>query len=234
MDQYKKYAPQLRLPEVGEWGQQKLSESAVLIVGCGALGSPLAMYLAGAGVGRIVLADFDTIDTSNLHRQIFYTEDEIGMYKAECLQKRIASLNSDIKVTVVKKFVTGKFFKDTELQFDVLADAADNPDTTYLLDKYSQENNIPFSTAGISGWSAQIFTYIPGSFAYSDIFARPDEAAGVLPCSVTGVMGPVAGVAASIQAAEILKMILGLQGDKSKLIYADLLRGSFSLSIGSS
>ena len=222
-NKHARYLPQIRLEEIGKDGQNKLSNSSVLIIGCGALGSPVAMYLAGAGVGRLVLADFDTIDPSNLHRQIFYNENEVGDLKALCLKKRISQLNSDIKVDIVTKFVTAKILAEIASQIDVIVDAADNPSTTYMLDKYCKEKAIPLSIAGVSAWNAQIFTYIPGSFTYSDIFTPPVNDEGLLPCSVSGIIGPVAGIAASFQALEVIKILTGNSVKKSRLISADFL-----------
>lgn len=220
---YHRYRPQMRLPEIGIAGQQRLAHSTVLIVGCGALGSPVAMYLAGAGVGNLVIADFDTVDESNLHRQVFYRESDVGKFKAELLKERILELNSRCRVEVWKKMVTRKMLEDSPLVFDCIVDAADNPSTTYMLDSFCKTRSIPFSTAGVSGWQAQIFTAIPDSPYFSDIVPAPEEDSGLLPCSIAGIAGPVAAFAASIQAAETLKILLSRESVKTSLTVANLL-----------
>ena len=222
-----RYIVQRRLPEVGKTGQRKLNDARILIVGCGALGSPIAMYLAGAGIGHIHLADFDNIELSNLHRQVFYREEEVGKAKAEVLAQRLRELNSSIEITFDNSLVNLQYLK-SQPKFDVIIDAADNPSTTYMLDDYCKSNQVPLSTAGVTGWKAQVFTYIPGSYSYSDCFPKPAENSGLLPCSVSGIVGPTASLAASIQASEVLKLILGISKDcRSNLVTVDLLNNEY-------
>ena len=226
----KRYTPQIRLPEIGETGQKKLLQSHILIVGCGALGSPIAMYLAGAGIGTITIADFDTIEITNLHRQVFYNEEEIGKKKTDLLQERIHSLNSDIKVYSSDKLVTRKWLETNGNRFDLIVDAADNPATTYLLDDFCATNEIPLSTAGVSEWNAQIFFYYPGSIRYCDIFPKPTEENGILPCSIAGITGPVAAFAASLQSLDVIKYLARTNfEERSRLVSADLLKGQIDI-----
>lgn len=223
-----RYVAQMRVEGFGRGGQEKLADSRVLVVGCGALGSPVAMYLAGAGVGHITLVDFDTVDLSNLHRQVFYRESEAGKYKAECLAMRIKELNPDVNITTMNSILTDGILKSGKLITDVVVDCADNPSTTYMLDFFCKENRLPLSSAGVGGWEAQVFTSVPGSLSYSEVFPRPEVETGVLPCSLTGIIGPVSAYAASIQASEVIKLILGLT-DKSRLYVADLKKGMFNV-----
>lgn len=222
-----RYKAQCRLKEVGPEGQKRLSEAHILIVGCGALGSPLGMYLAGAGIGKITLADFDTVDPSNLHRQVFYNEGDVGKYKAEILAEKMKALNSGIDIHALNNLITKKKLKEMEGKYDMIIDAADNPSTTYLLDEYCRVNSIPLSTAGVTEWQAQIFTFVPGGKSYSDIFPQPEEEAGILPCSVAGIVGPVAALASAVQGAEVIKTLLGIENVTSRLITANLLTGEF-------
>lgn len=224
-----RYLPQIRLKDIGRSGQEKLACAKVLIVGCGALGSPVAMYLAGAGVGNITIADFDNIEFSNLHRQVFFSEETSGLPKVDILKEKILGLNSSVTVNAINSLVTSNLIV-TLGRFDVIVDAADNPATTYMLDEFAKKNAIPMVTAGVSGWEAQIFMYIPGSLAYSDIFHRPKDDAGLLPCSVAGIVGATSAYAASVQCACTLRIILGIAGDNSRLITANLLSDSFETS----
>lgn len=223
-----RYIAQTRLPEIGPKGQLILSDSTVLIVGCGALGSPLAMTLAAAGVGHIILADFDTIELSNLQRQIFYQESEAGNSKAVILAEKLSSLNSEIKVEAVQTLVNRKWLDSLMWKPDMVADAADNPSTTYMLEKFCKDRSIPLSTAGVSGWRGQLYTWKPGAIPFSELIPIPPEDSGILPCSLAGIFGPTALLAASLQASEILKTLLGKGATfTDKIITFDLLENSF-------
>ena len=224
-----RYLAQQRMDEIGPEGQKRLRDARVLIIGCGALGSPVAMYLAGSGIGHLILADFDTVDLSNLHRQVFYGEEEIGQPKVDILKKRIETLNSEVKVEKWHNLVTARLLEMAQIKFDIAVDAADNPATTYILDDFCKRKGIPLITAGVSGWEAQVFTFIPGSFSYGDIFARPEADAEILPCSLNGILGATAAFAASLQNAETIKLLVGEGGTSSRLITANLLSGYFNL-----
>lgn len=194
---------------VGEEGQKKLRNSSVLIIGCGALGSPAAMYLAGAGVGRIGLADFDTIDPTNLQRQLFYKESEAGLSKSLILATRITELNSEINVTVHNCLLTKKNGASIIKEYDFVIEATDNPDSKYLIDELCAELKIPVTIGGVSGMHGQVTTYSPGHYRFSDFFPVGPEEGGILPCAVDGVLGTTAGVVSSLQASEAIKYLSG-------------------------
>ena len=225
-----RYTAQTRLPEIGKEGRQRLNEASVLIVGCGALGSMCAMILAGAGIGHLVIADFDTVEISNLQRQFFFKEEEAGQFKAAILRQRIIELNPQIKVDLIPKLITEKVLKEMDEKPDMIVDAADNPSTSYSLESFCIGNSIPFSTAGISGWKGQILTWIPGSIPFSELVPRPNEEAGILPCSITGVFGPLASLMASLQASEVIKTLLGKGATFTNSIATiDLLKNKFDI-----
>lgn len=224
----KRYISQTRVAEIGEKGQEVLARSSVLIIGCGALGSPLAMYLAGTGIGTLILADFDTVDLSNLHRQVFYSESDLGKLKTDVLENRIRGLNHEVNIIKYSTLITERELGKMELKIDMIADCADNPATTYMLDEFCFRNGLPLSTAGVSGWKAQIFTYVPGNARFSDFFPKPDDSSEVLPCSLTGILGPTAAFGASVQSAEIIKTLLGLETSESTFVSADLLNLDFN------
>lgn len=225
----KRYMPQIRISEIGQDGQKRLRESHVLIVGCGALGSPVSMLLAGAGIGSITIADFDLIEISNLHRQVFYKEVNAGFPKVDILLDQMKELNSEISIYKIQNLITSKFLQNNTVKYDLIVDAADNPATTYLLSDFCVERAIPLLTAGVIGWEAQIFTFIPGSASYSDIFGAPKNDSGILPCSIEGILGPTSMFAASIQASEAIKILLGLSIKGSQLITADLFNSKFNV-----
>lgn len=224
-----RYLPQIRLEEIGEDGQRRLMRSKVLIIGCGALGSVAAAYLAGAGIGRIGIADFDTVEASNLHRQILFTENECGKKKTRNLESHLKALNPDIEVHVYEEFVRESLLESILPDYDFVIDAADNPQTTYLIDRLCVRTSVPYVTAGISGWQGQVFTWKAGATPFSALFPPPEDSEGVLPCSIAGIFGPLAGIVASIQATESIKSILGIDSTLShSLLVINLLTNSFS------
>lgn len=196
------------LPEISENGQQRILESSVLIVGCGALGTIVAMYLAGSGVGRIGIADFDTVDISNLQRQLSYGVDDIGRKKTDVLVEKIKSVNPAIKVEIFDTFLTAKNIYDIIQGFDIVVEGSDNPDTKYLVSEACVSLELPCVIGGISGTSGQIMTYVPGHASYKDIFPEGVEAGGFTPCALGGVLGPLPGIVGSIQAVEAIKLIV--------------------------
>lgn len=224
-----RYTAQTRLPEINIEGQKKLAASSVMIVGCGALGSPIAMQLAAAGVGHITLVDFDTIEISNLQRQIFFRQAEAGESKAHTLAGRIRDLNEETEVIPLNRMASSKWLDSVSPLPDMIVDAADNPATTSLLEKYCIGNSIPLSTAGVSEWKGQVYTWRPGAIPFSDIIPIPADDTGILPCSIAGIFGPLAILVASIQASEILKTLLGIGATfTNRLFTVDLLDNSFN------
>ena len=184
-----RYARQQQLPEIGAEGQRLLRAARVLVLGCGALGSLAAMYLAGAGVGELVIADFDCVDITNLHRQLFYTEAEAGRSKARLLADRIAALNSEVKVTVVAEFVRPERMSELAAAVDLVVEAADNPDTKTMVSDACQALCRPCVIGGVEGWRGQVLTCLPGSPNYRAVFGAGADA-GFTPCSLGGVAGP--------------------------------------------
>lgn len=203
-----RYPRQIAIPEIGKAGQQKLLEGSVFIIGCGALGSMVAMQLAGAGIGRIGLADYDNIEISNLQRQFFFKSDEAGVSKAITLSKRIMELNPTIYVETYTKIVTKTNISEFIADYDFIVDATDNPDSKQLIDKISKELRKPCCIGGVRDFSGQVITILPEDFRFNDIFGEAGES-GFLPCSLGGVAGPAAALCASIQAGEVIKYIIG-------------------------
>lgn len=207
-EQRRRYARNMSVPEIGEEGQARLLGSSVFILGCGALGSIVASYLVGAGVGRIILADYDTIDITNLQRQIQYSESDAGQSKVKKLSCRLSELNSHVKIESVEKLITSRLAKELFAECDFIIDASDNPDTKYMVDSVCAELHKPYSIAGVLGLNGQVMTHIVGSARYSDFFS-PTSADGFTPCSIGGIVGPVAGMIASVQALEAIKYLTG-------------------------
>lgn len=222
-----RYSRQIAIPEIGKVGQNKIRESKVLIIGCGALGSMVAMQLAGAGVGVIGIADFDNIDISNLQRQFFFTTEEAGNSKAVVLDQRIKLLNPEVRTKVYKEMITTLKAEKYFGEFDFIVDATDNPESKRITGEISDKHHKPCCIAGVINFSGQVLTLLPDSPRFEDYFGTVD-AEGFLPCSLGGVIGPAASLAASIQASEVLKYITG-SGDllSGRMILFNLLNDSF-------
>ena len=219
-----RYSRLAAIPSFGEDGVRRLRESSVLVIGCGALGSHCAMGLAASGIGHICIADFDTIDISNLQRQFFFRESETGQPKADILSRRIHELNSEIEVEVVKKLVDASLAKRMFPEFDFVIDGSDNPATKYMTDEICAETGIPCCIAGVRDFQGQVMSWQPGTTRYSDIYGPASGDSSMLPCSAGGVAGPAAAIAASVQCAEAIKRIAGVGNPLyDKLFMFDLL-----------
>lgn len=202
-----RYSRQTSLPHFGAEGQRRLGEACILVIGCGALGSAAAMRLAGAGAGRLILVDFDTIDISNLQRQIAYTEADSGLPKALTLAARIRALNSETETTVLDQLADEKLLRELLPQCDFAVEGSDNPATKYLVSRLCEETSTPVCIGGVREFEGQVTTWTPGHATYSDFFPPTTEETAFLPCGMGGVFGPLPGIVGAIQAAEAMKCV---------------------------
>ncbi len=154
-----RYNRQLILPEIGEEGQIKLQKASVLIVGVGGLGSPIALYLAGAGVGTIGLVDDDVVSISNLQRQVLYTEDEVGQFKVACAAQRIGKLNSEITVRPINVRLTAENARNIIREYDLVVDGCDNFATRYLINDICMEQGKPYVYGAIREFEGQVSVF---------------------------------------------------------------------------
>lgn len=204
-----RYERQIILPEVGEDGQKKLQNAKVLIIGAGGLGSPAALYLAGAGIGTIGIADSDTVSLSNLHRQIIHTADRVRQNKAESAKVSLEKLNDDVKVISYLYAVTPENIGELIREYDFVIAAVDNFPVRFLINDACVIAEKPFCNGGILGFQGQVMTYVPGRGpCYRCIFEEIPEPGSVPTCKQTGVMGPAVGVIGCIQALEAVKYIV--------------------------
>lgn len=220
-----RYARMLALPQIGEEGMRRLREGRVALLGCGALGSVCGMYLAGAGVGNIRIADFDTIDVSNLQRQLFYSSAEVGKRKSETLARRMRDLNPGCEVECFDRLITEKGAADYFSECDFVIDATDNSSSKFMTDRICHELGIPYCIGGVAGFNGQVMSWSKGHVRYSEIFTPAgNSCGGVAPCSSGGVLGPAAGVVACVQSSEAIKHLTGA-GEMlyDKLFLIDLL-----------
>lgn len=204
-----RYSRQTMLPGWGAETQQQLLDATVLIVGIGGIGSATATYLAGAGVGHLILADPDKVSLSNLQRQVLYDTSMIGESKTECAARRLTSLNPHIRVTLVSEGLTPDNASQLISQADIVADCTDNYATRFLINDICRDLSTPWVYASIGEFQGQVSVFTPDSpTGYSDLFPDRDTLCS-LPHATGGVIGAVPGVAGSVQAGEIIKFLTG-------------------------
>jgi molybdopterin/thiamine biosynthesis adenylyltransferase len=205
-----RYARQILLPEVGGAGQARLSGARVAIVGAGGLGSPVALYLAGAGVGRLTLIDNDPVDVSNLHRQILHGTADLGVAKVRSARRRLADLNPRVSVQPLNRRLALKNARALLSGHDLVLDGSDNFDTRYLVNDTAVALGIPLVWGAVLRWEGQAMTVLPRrSACYRCLFPEPPDPALAASCADGGVVGPVAGVVGTLMAAEALKVLWG-------------------------
>lgn len=203
MDDNIRYSRQQTVDGIGREGQKRLREASVLVVGCGALGSVAATYLAAAGVGKLGLIDFDTIDVSNLQRQIMFRTDDVGRLKAEVLAERLSALNPGVGLETYLCPLTTDNAKSTFCGYDFIVDATDNSATKALVDRTAAKLGLPCVIGGVAGWRGMVTTPLPESPRWTDVFDEEAPAPGL------GVMGPVPGIIGNILAIEAIKHLTG-------------------------
>ncbi len=210
-DECVRYARHFTLPEVGAEGQGRLRSSKVLIVGAGGLGSPVALYLAAAGVGTLGLVDFDTVDLSNLQRQILHGSAAVGTSKLESAAARIADLNPHVAVQCFPERLTSDNAFDILRSFDIVVDGSDNFPTRYLINDACVLLGKPYVYGAIFRFEGQASLFaVDGGPCYRCLYAEPPPADLVPTCAEGGVLGVLPGIIGSIQALETIKWILRL------------------------
>ncbi len=205
-----RYSRHLIMPEVGLSGQKKLKEASVLCIGVGGLGSPLAMYLAAAGVGRIGLVDFDVVDFSNLHRQILHHTDDVGRSKLESAAEKLRAINPEIEIVLHEELFTSANAMAICKDYDVIADGTDNFPTRYLTNDVCVLLGKPNVYASIFRFEGQasVFHAEKGP-CYRCLYPEPPPPGMVPSCAEGGVLGILPGIMGTIQATEVIKQILG-------------------------
>ncbi len=206
-----RYSRHLLIPDVGLKGQQKLKAASVLIIGTGGLGSPVALYLAAAGVGRIGLVDYDLVDFSNLQRQIIHGESRLGDLKVESARDRLLDLNSEIQVDIYNELITSENALEIAAPYDLIIDCTDNFPTRYLVNDLCVLTRKPNVYGSIFRFDGQVSVFsAEHGPCYRCLFPEPPPPGLVPSCAEGGVFGVLPGTIGSIQAAEALKLILGI------------------------
>ncbi|MDR3365513.1 MAG: molybdopterin-synthase adenylyltransferase MoeB [Prevotellaceae bacterium] len=209
-EQVNRYSRHILLQDVGVEGQEKISRGKVLVVGVGGLGSPVALYLAAAGVGTIGLIDGDTVDLSNLQRQIIHFTEDVGTPKVASAREKINRLNPDVQVVAHQALLTAENAAEIVRSYDFVVDGTDNFPVKFLINDACVMAGKPFSHGGILRFDGQTLTYVPGAACYRCLFHSPPPPNAVPTCSQAGVLGAIAGMLGTIQAAEALKYLTGV------------------------
>ena len=205
---------QITLSEIGEVGQQKLQEAKILVVGCGGLGSPISVYLASSGIGKLHLIDFDTVDISNLHRQVFYSIKDIGKFKSECLSNFIQQRAPFTEVSFSSEAITKENAIELISEYDVIIDGTDSLPTKYLLNDVCVILEKPLVYGSLYKFDGYVSTFNlkqeDGSFSANLRDAFPDMNTTTANCEEAGTLNAIVGMIATAQVNEVLKIITGI------------------------
>jgi molybdopterin-synthase adenylyltransferase len=207
-----RYSRHILLDEVGVEGQNKLLAAHALIVGAGGLGSPVALYLGSAGVGRITVVDDDRVDATNLQRQIAHTLSRVGQFKAHSVQQSVAAINPDVQVSPVTTRADAAVLDELVPQADVVLDCSDNFATRQAINRACVKHRKPLVSGAAIRFDGQVSVYDPRQAAgacYACVFP-PSEAVEEAQCATMGVFAPLVGIVGTVQAAEALKLLCGI------------------------
>lgn len=209
-EQINRYSRHILLKEVGGKGQKKLLSSRVLIIGAGGLGSPIALYLAAAGIGTIGIADADEVDLSNLQRQVIHFTADVGKAKVLSAKEKMLAINPDLNVITYEAWVTADNIAAIIAEYDFVIDGTDNFAAKFLINDACVLGGKPYSHGGILQFEGQTMTVTPGESAcYRCIFPEPPPKEAIPTCSQAGVIGVLPGVLGTLQATEAIKYLLG-------------------------
>lgn len=206
--QLERYSRHILLKDVGVEGQEKIMKSKVLVIGVGGLGSPIAFYLAAAGVGQLGLIDNDVVDLSNLQRQILHATPDIGKPKVTSAARKLSSLNPEINIKTYSELIDVGNISEIISDYDFVLDGTDNFAAKFLINDACVMGNIPYSHGGVLRFFGQTMTVVPGiSACYRCAFREAPPADAVPSCSEAGILGAITGILGTIQATEALKYI---------------------------
>ncbi|MNQ02571.1 putative adenylyltransferase/sulfurtransferase MoeZ [compost metagenome] len=226
---YLRYNRQMMLPEIGDLGQEKLKKAKVLVIGAGGLGCPILQYLATAGVGTIGIVDFDKIELHNLHRQILYTENQVGQTKASTAKSVLETLNPLIQVLAIEEKLSIENAVQIIQNFDVIVDGSDNFATRYLVNDTCVALKKSLIYGSILKFEGQMAVFNHnGTKNLRDLFPEPPNPKDVPNCNLNGVMGTLPGIIGTMMAHETLKLIMDLPTLENELVLFNTLNWSFT------
>ncbi len=231
-EQLDRYGRQILLPRIGVAGQERLLSSRVLLVGAGGLGAPAALYLVGAGVGELTIADADAVAVSNLHRQVIHTVSRGGWNKAESAAASLYELNPEVRVNPRPARLEGEALGEAVAGADLVVDASDNFATRYAVNGACLRARVPLVTGAVIRMEGQVtvfpFDHEPLPACYRCLYREAPDATETERCSVTGVLGPAAGLIGTAMAAEAVKRLAGIdEGLAGRLLLMDALNMDF-------
>lgn len=229
IQEFLRYNRQMMLPEIGDAGQEKLKKAKVLVVGAGGLGCPVLQYIATAGVGTIGIVDFDKVEIHNLHRQILYTENQVGQAKSTTAKSVLENLNPLIDIIAFEEKLTAENAVRIIQNFDVVVDGCDNFATRYLVNDTCVTLGKTLVYGSILKYEGQlaVFNY-KGSKNLRDLFPEPPNPEDVPNCNLNGVMGTLPGIIGTMMAHETLKLLMDLPILKNELVLFNTLNWSFN------
>ncbi len=216
------------MPQVGSIGQRKLLNAKVLIVGAGGLGSPISIYLTLAGIGRLGIVDFDTVDVTNLQRQILHYNEDVGRPKVESAKETLLAYNPEVDIVAHEEPITSENAMDIISEYDVVINGADNFPARYLVNDATYLNSKPLVDGSILMFDGQSTVFLPGQGCYRCLFPTPPPPGEVPSCAEAGVLGVLPGMVGTIQATETVKLIMGIgRSLSSRLLIIDALDMEF-------
>lgn len=226
--QVKRYSRHIIMPQVGSAGQRKLLEARVLLIGAGGLGSPIAIYLALAGVGTIGIVDFDVVDITNLQRQILHHNDDVGKPKVVSAVETLHAYNPDVNVITHEEPITSVNAMKIMADYDIVVNGADNFPARYLVNDAAYLSGKPLVDGSILMFDGMATVYLPGQGCYRCLFPEPPPPGEVPSCAEAGVLGMLPGLIGTIQATETVKQIMGIGKSLSgRLLILDALEMDF-------
>jgi molybdopterin/thiamine biosynthesis adenylyltransferase len=206
-----RYSRQITLPAIGTAGQQRLGDASVLIIGAGGLGAPASMYLASSGVGQLLINDFDTVDVSNLPRQILFREEDSGKAKATTTTKHLQAINPDMKAIAIGERLDRDGLTELTAAVDVVLDCTDNFASRWLINEVTFDQNKPLISGAAIRWEGQVAVFrndLAAGPCYRCLYSEADE--NLNDCAGQGIVAPVAGTVGTMMATETIKQLLGI------------------------
>ena len=225
---FERYEKQIILKNIGLKGQKKIFNSKILIVGMGGLGCPLSTYLAASGVGTLGIVDHDKVELNNLNRQTLFSINDIGSYKVDQAKNKIVKLNNKIKIKTFKKKINSQNIKSILKNYDIICDGTDNYETRYLINDQCKKDKKILISAAISQFGGHLYIFNFNNKTSCYRCFMPEKPVETNNCQSEGIFSPVAGVLGTLQANEVLKVILGFKdSSRNQMIIFDSIKSNF-------